>query len=100
MPFLFLPPPHIPRLGMKQGCNKYLLNGDIFPAPLSFFSDHPIPNSVLCGRIQTSYTAAAQCVPFGWNSRSNYRQISIITTGINQHPSPQTLSPGDKSDLS
>lgn len=64
MPFLFLPPPHLPRSGMKQRCNKYLLNGDIVPAPLSFFSDDPIPSSLLCGRIQTSYRAAAQCIPF------------------------------------
>ena len=85
---------------MEQRCNKYSLNGDVFLAPLSLFPDHPVPDCLLCGRIQTSCTAAAQCVPFWLEFKEQLQTNKYYYNRINQHLSPQMLSPGNKNDLS
>lgn len=94
-----LPLPAPPRSGVEHGCNTYLLNGDTCLSPLSSF---PSKAPTLCcvGQSRHSVQLQLRGAHFVWNSRSNYRQISIITTHTNQRPSPQMLSPGNRDNLS
>lgn len=83
---------------MEQGFSKYLLNGNVILPPLSSFL-RKAPTLCRVGGSRHSVQLRLSGAHLGWNSRSNYRQISIITTHINQRPSPQLRSPGNRNCL-
>lgn len=92
------PLPLAARSDMEQGFSKYLLNGNVILPPLSSFL-RKAPTLCCVGESRHFVQLRLSGAHFGWNSRSNYRQISIITTHINQRPSPQLRSPGNRNRL-
>ncbi|KAF7467923.1 uncharacterized protein LOC124086753 [Marmota monax] len=86
--------------GLEQGRNKYSSNGNSFlPPPGSPLLTILFLTLCYVGESRHLVQLLLRVAHFGWNSRSNYRQMSIITTHINQCLSPQMPSPGNKGHL-
>lgn len=85
-------PLHWPQRSSMKSCTQHsALNGVLYLTPTNSASFPSAPDSWLCGKARHLVQLRLSVADLGWNSRHNYRQISIITSRLNLLLSPQML---------